>query len=111
MKLSSTWKHWLKNHKSNDKYDLHYDKILTLLNTDILSPQGCFDLIERRLENMVLLTVSTEGSITSSFYHEKWGNPILDESIVSICLTGFGEKAFPTMIETDKVLSSSNEEL
>ena len=57
---------------------------------------------------MILLTVSTEGLITSSFYHEKWGNPILDESVILICLTGFGEKAFPTMIETDVVLTSTD---
>ena len=93
MKLSSTWKHWLKNHKNNDKYHLYYDKILNLLDTENLSPQGCFSLIERRLENMILITASTEGSITSSFYHEKWGNPILDESEISICLTGFGGRA------------------
>ena len=71
MKLSTTWKHWLKNHRNDDKYHLFYDKILTLLDTDNLSPQGCFNLIERRLENMILLTVSTEGSITPLFYHEK----------------------------------------
>ena len=43
MKLSTTWKHWLKNHKNNDKYHLHYDRILSLLDTESLSPQGCFD--------------------------------------------------------------------
>ncbi len=111
MKLSTTWKHWLKNHKDKDEYHLHYDKILTLLDTDNLSPQGCFSLIKRRLENIVLLTVSTEGSITCSFYHEKWGNPIIDNSMKSICLTGFGEKAFPTLIKTDEVLSSSDNEI
>ena len=58
---------------------------------------------------MILLTVSTEGAITSLFYHEKWGNPILDESKISIGLTGFGEKAFPTLIETDIVLTSTDE--
>ena len=26
-----------------------------------------------------------------------------------ICLTGFGERAFPTMIETDVLLTSTNE--
>ena len=109
--LLTTWKHWLKNHKDKDEYHLHYDKILTLLDTDNLSPQGCFSLIKRRLENIVLLTVSTEGSITCSFYHEKWGNPIIDNSMKSICLTGFGEKAFPTLIKTDEVLSSSDNEI
>ena len=111
MKISTTWKHWLKNHKDNDEYHFHYDKILTLLDTDNLSPQGCFNLIERRMENIVLLTASTEGAINCSFYHERWGNPILDESMKSICLTGFGEKAFPTLIETDKVLLSSDNEI
>ena len=72
MKLSTTWKHWLKNHRNDDKYHLFYDKILTLLDTDNLSPKGSFNLIKRRLENMIVLMVSTEGSITSSFYHEKW---------------------------------------
>ena len=43
MKLSTTWKHWLKNHKNNDKYHLHYDRILSLLDTESLSPQVCFD--------------------------------------------------------------------
>ena len=80
------------------------------MDTENLSPQGCFDKIERKLENIILLMISIEGSITLSFYHEKWGNPILDESIISICLTGFGEKAFPTMIETDEVLTCTENE-
>jgi len=109
MKLSTTWKHWLKNHKDNEEHHIHYDKILNLLDTKTLSPQGCFNLIERRLENTILLTVSTEDSIVCSFYHERFGNPILDDSLKSICLTGFGEKAFPTLIETDKVLRCSDD--
>ena len=111
MKTSTTWKHWLKNHEKNDEYHLHYGKILTLFDTDNLSPQGCFDLIEKGLDNIIMLTVSLEGSIIPSFYHRKWGNPILDESLISICLTGFGEKAYPTVIETDIVLSSTDEKL
>ena len=59
---------------------------------------------------MVLLTVSTENNIICSFCHEKWGNAILDLSLISICLTGFGEKAFTTKIETYKVLISSENE-
>ena len=40
---------------------------------------------------------------------KKWGNPILDESEISICLTGFKERAFPTMIEMNTVLMSTND--
>ena len=81
------------------------------MDTEKYSPQGCFDLIERRFENIILLTVSTENSITSSFYHERSGNIILGESLVSIGLCGFGEEAFPVKIETEKVLRSSDEEI
>ena len=59
------------NHKNNDKYNFHYNRTLTILDTENLSLQGCFDQIERRLENMILLTVSTEGLVTLSFHHEK----------------------------------------
>lgn len=88
---------------------IHFDKILTILDTENLSPQGCFDKVNRRLESVVLLTMPTEDTVTASFFHEKWGNPIFEESQVSIGLTGFGEKAFPITIETDKVLRSSPE--
>ena len=88
-----------------------YDKIIYLLDTDNLLPQGCFEKIDIKLESLVLLTVSTENNLICSFCHEKWGNPILDESLMSICLTGVGERAFPTKIKTDKVLISSEEEV
>ena len=88
---------------------MHYDKILNLFDTENLSLQGCLSLIERRLENIILFTTSMEGSITSLFYYEKWGNHILDESEISICLTGFGERAFPTMIETNTVHMSTHD--
>ena len=73
MKLSTTWKHWLKNMKFmiHDMCHLHYKKIRILLDTENLSPQGCFDLIKRRLETIILLTGSEEGFIILSFYHEK----------------------------------------
>ena len=43
MILFTTWRNWSKNHKDNDQYNLHFDKSLTLLDTDTLSPQGCYD--------------------------------------------------------------------
>ena len=110
MKTSTTWKHWLKNHEKNNEYMDFYEKIIDLLDTDNLSPQGCFDKIDRKLESLVLLTVSTENNLICSFCHEKWGDPILDDSLMSICLTGFGERAFPTKIETDKVIISFDKE-
>ena len=110
MKTSTTWKHWLKNHEKNEEYMLYYGKINKLLDTDNLSPEGCFDKIDRKLDSLVLLTLSTENNFFCSFCHEKWGNPILDSSLTSICFIGFGERAFATKIETDKVLISSDKE-
>ena len=110
MITSTTWKHWLKNHVNNEKYSDNFDKIVTIMDTEKYSPQGCFDLIERRFENIVLLTYSTENSITSSFYHESYGDVILGESVTSIGLCGFGEEAYPIKIETDEVLKSSDKE-
>ncbi len=86
---------------------LHYDKIINLLDTENLFPERCFEKIDKKLESLVVLMLSTENNLTCSFCHKKWGNPISDSSFLSICLTGFGEKAFPTKIETDQVLISS----
>ena len=108
---STTWKHWLKNHVNNTIYSDNFEKIVTMMDTEKLSPQGCFDLIERRFENIVLLTFSTEDSITSTFFHERYGNIILGESLTSIGLCGFGEEAFPVKIETENVLKSTDEEI
>ena len=66
--MSTTWKHWLKNHANNERNSDNFEKIVTIMDTEKFSPQGCFDLIERSFENMVLLTLySKENSITSTF--------------------------------------------
>ena len=104
---SSTWKHWLKNHFNNDRYSDNFEKIVKIMDTEKYSLQGCFDLIERRFENIILLTYSTENLITSTFFHERYGDIVLGESLTSIGLCGFGEKAFPVKIETENVLRSS----
>ena len=109
MKLSTTWKHWIKHHINSEMYMRNFHKILLLLDTEKYSPSGCFDMLESRLNSLILLTLSTENSITCSFYHEKFGDPILEESLTSVGLCGFGEKAFPTKIEVEKVLKSSSE--
>ena len=101
MKVSTTWKHWLKNHEQNEKYSDNFDKVVSIMDTDKLSPQGCFDQIKRTFENIILLTLSTENSIISSFYHEKYGNRILGESITAIGLCGFSEEAFPIKLEIE----------
>ena len=111
MITSTTWKHWLKNHVNNVKYSDNFDKIVNIMNTEKYSPQGCFTLIERRFENIVLLTLSTENSITSSFFHERYGDVILGESLTSIGLCGFREIAFPVKIDTESVLKSSHKEI
>ena len=65
------------------------------MDTDNLSPQGCFDQIERRFENIILLILLTENLIIPSFSHMKYDNQILVESITAIGLCGFGEEVFP----------------
>ena len=67
---------------------------------------GCFDLIERKFEDIVLLTYSIENSITLIFFQERYGNIILGECLKSIGLYGFGEEAFIVKIETENVHSS-----
>ena len=109
MKISTTWKHWLKNHENNKKYSDNFDIVVSIMDTNKLSPQGCFDQIDRRFENIVLLTLSTENSIISSFYHEKYGNRILGESITAIGLCGFGEEAFPIKLEIENVLKCTDQ--
>ena len=111
MITSTTWKHWLKNHDKNERYSDNFDKIINIMDTEKYSPQGCFNLIERRFESIILLTLSTENSITSTFFHERYGDVILGESITSIGLCGFGEVAFPVKIDTETVLKSSEEEI
>ena len=110
MIVSTTWKHWFKNHDKNEIYSDNFDKVVSIMNTDKLSPEGCFDQIERRFENIILLTLSTENSIISSFYHEKHGNRILGESITAIGLCGFGEEAFPIKLEINNVLKCTEKE-
>ena len=73
MKISTTWKHWIKNHVNSEMYMKNFHKILLLLDTEKHSPSGCFDILEGRLDSLVLLTLSTENSITCSFYHKKIG--------------------------------------
>ena len=81
---------------------------MIFLHTENSSPQGYYCLIERKLKNLIFPTASKEWSIAPPFYHEIWGNLIVDKSMMLICLTGFGEKYFPAMIEIDAVLSSTN---
>ena len=50
----------MKNHEQNEKYSDNFDKVVSIMDTDKLSPQGCFDQIKRRFENIILLTLSTE---------------------------------------------------
>ena len=88
----------------------NFHKILNLLDTEKYSPSGCFDILEGRLNSLILLTLSTENSITCSFYHEKFGDPILEDSVTAVGLCGFGEKAYPTRIDADRVLRSSEKE-
>ena len=107
MITSTTWKHWLKNHEQNRRYSDNFDKVVSIMDTNKLSPQGCFDQIKRRFENIILLTLSTENSIISSFYHKRYGNRILGESITAIGLCGFGEEAFPIKLEIENVLKST----
>ena len=82
-----------------------------MMDTEKLSPQGCFDLIERRFENIVLLTGLTENCITSIYFYERYGNIILGESFILIALCGFGKETFPVKIETVNVLKSTDEEI
>ena len=89
----------MKNHENNEKYSDNFDKVVSIMDTNKLSPQSCFDQIERRFENIILLMLSTENSIISSFYHEKHGNWILGESITAFGLCGFGEEAFLIKLE------------
>ena len=110
MIVSTTWKHWLKNHEKNEIYSDNFDRVVSIMDTEKLSPEGCFDQIERRFENIILLTLSTENSIISSFYHEKHGNRILGESIMTIGLCGFGEEAFPIKLEINNVLKCTEKE-
>ena len=70
MITSITWKHWLVNHVNNEKYSDNFAKIVTIMDIEKLSTLGCFDLIEGKFENIVLLTYATENSITSTFFHE-----------------------------------------
>ena len=51
------------------------------MDTEKYSPQGYFDLIERRFENIIIFTLFTENSITSSFFHERYGNIILGNNL------------------------------
>ena len=111
MITSTTWKHWLKNHINNEKYSDNFDKIVNIMDTEKYSPQGCFNLIDRRFESIVLLTLSTENSIISTFFHERYGDIILGDSLTSIGLCGFGEVAFPVKIDTETVLKNSEEEI
>ena len=111
MITSTTWKHWLKNHAKNEKYSDNFDKIVNIMDTEKYSPQGCFNLIDRRFENIVLLTLSTRNSITSTFFHERYGDIVLGDSLISIGLCGFGKSALPVRIDTETVLKSSDEEL
>ena len=111
MITSTTWKHWLKNHINNEKYSDNFDKIVNIMDTEKYSPQGCFNLIDRRFESIVLLTLSTEDSIISTFFHERYGDIILGDSLTSIGLCGFGEVAFPVKIDSETVLKSSEKEI
>lgn len=77
MITSITWKRRLKNHVNSSRYSDNFHEIVTIMDTGKCSPQGCFNLIERRMENIVFLTYSTENSFISSFYHERYGNVIL----------------------------------
>ena len=47
MIVSTTWKHWLKNHDKNEVYSDNFDKVVSIMNTDKLSSEGCFDQICR----------------------------------------------------------------
>ena len=49
------------------------DKVVSIIDTEKLSPPGCFDQIKGRFENIILLTLSTENLIISSLYHDKYG--------------------------------------
>ncbi len=82
------------------------------MDTEKYSPlEGCFNLIDRRFENIVFFTLSTENSITSTFFHEKYWDIILGDILTSIGLCGFGEVAFPVKIDTETVLKRLEEEL
>ena len=112
MSSSTTWKNWLKNNIKNEKYSDNFDKTVNIMNTERYSPQGCFNIIDRRFKNIVLLTLSTEDSIISTFFHERYEDIIvLGKSLTSIGLCGFGEVAFPVKIDTDTNLKSSEVEL
>ena len=71
MIVSTTWKHWFKNHDKNEIYSDNFDKVVSIMNTDKLSPECCFDQIKRRFEKIILLTLSTENLIISSFFSRK----------------------------------------
>ena len=63
------------------------------------------------VKNIALLTLSTEDSIISTFFHERYEDIVLGKSLTLIGLCGFGEVAFPVKIDTDTNLKSSEEEL
>ena len=105
MKLSTTWKHWLANHETNDLYNQLFGRIISSLDTDSMTGSECFDFLTQ-FENLVLLTVSDKNYIIPSFFHKKFGNELLGEPIIAAALCGFGEKAYPTRIEIDKKTKS-----